>query len=470
MSNIQEFDLIIIGSGSGNSIINEEWDHKKVAIIDGGTFGGTCLNFGCIPTKQYVYPATVATEATHIGKLGVEAEVTSVNWKSMRDRIFKRIDAISDGGLDYRKSLENVTVFEEYAKFTGTHELETASGQKLRGKQIVIATGSHNQLPDVPGVDHPAVHTSDTVMRIEALPQRVVVIGGGFIAAEFAHVFNGLGSKVVQANRSETLLRSYDQEIVERFKREAAKQWDLRLNHSLTAIENNDDGSARVVFEHEGNEVAVNADLVLIATGRTPNTASLDAGAFFDLRETGALEVDRFHRVQSGGNTVDGVFALGDVSSHHLLKHVANAEMRTVQYNLTHPDSLRETDERFVPAAVFTYPQIATVGLTEDDARAKGDDEGFEITVKVQNFGDVAYGWAMEDEVGLCKLIARKDTGELLGAHLVGEEASMLIQPLIQAMSFGLSAHEMARGQFWIHPALTEVVENALLGLELDAQ
>lgn len=468
MSNIQEFDLIIIGSGSGNSIINEEWDGKKVAIIDGGTFGGTCLNFGCIPTKQYVYPATVATEATHIGRLGVEAEVTHVDWKSMRDRIFKRIDAISHGGLDYRKSLDNVTVFEEYAKFTGTHELETASGKKLRGKQIVIAAGSHNQLPQVPGIDHPAVHTSDTVMRIDELPQRVVVVGGGFIAAEFAHVFNGLGSTVVQANRSETLLRSYDQEIVERFKREAAKQWDLRLNYALASIESNDDGSARVVFEHDSKNLSIDADLVLIATGRTPNSESLNAASFFDLRDSGAIEVDRFHRVLSGGKPVDGVFALGDISSNYLLKHVANAETRTVQHNLVHPDSLRETDERFVPAAVFTYPQIATVGLTEDEARTKATEEGFEITVKVQNFGDVAYGWAMEDQVGLCKVIARKDTGELLGAHLVGEESSMLIQPLIQAMSFGLTAHEMARGQFWIHPALTEVVENALLGLELE--
>ena len=468
MSNIQEFDLIIIGSGSGNSIINEEWDGKKVAIIDGGTFGGTCLNFGCIPTKQYVYPATVATEATHIGRLGVEAEVTHVDWKSMRDRIFKRIDAISHGGLDYRKSLDNVTVFEEYAKFTGTHELETASGKKLRGKQIVIAAGSHNQLPQVPGINHPAVHTSDTVMRIDELPQRVVVVGGGFIAAEFAHVFNGLGSKVVQANRSETLLRSYDQEIVERFKREAAKQWDLRLNYALASIESNDDGSACVVFEHDGKKVSIDADLVLIATGRTPNSESLNAASFFDLRDSGAIEVDRFHRVLSGGNPVDGVFALGDISSKYLLKHVANAETRTVQHNLVHPDSLRETDERFVPAAVFTFPQIATVGLTEDEARTKATEEGFEIAVKVQNFGDVAYGWAMEDQVGLCKVIARKDTGELLGAHLVGEESSMLIQPLIQAMSFGLTAHEMARGQFWIHPALTEVVENALLGLELE--
>ncbi|GGH56374.1 mycothione reductase [Rothia aerolata] len=466
---VQEFDLIIIGSGSGNSLINEEWDDKKVAIIDGGTFGGTCLNFGCIPTKQYVYPATVAHHATHSGHLGLEAEVTKVDWPAMRDRIFSRIDAISSGGLDYRLGLDNVTVFQEYVKFVDTHTLETASGARLSAPQIVIAAGSRNVLPEVPGINSKNVETSDTVMRIDDLPQRVVVIGGGFIAAEFSHVFSALGAEVTQAVRTDVVLRGYDTEITDRFKREAAQQWNLRLNHVLKEIRDEQDGSSTVIFDHEGETVEVEADLVLVAAGRTPNSDTLAAEKFFDVRENKTIAVDRYHRVLAGGEVVEGVFALGDVSSDYMLKHVANAETRTVQYNLTHPDSLRSTDERFVPAAVFTSPQIATVGLSEDDARSAAEREGFEITVKVQNFGDVAYGWAMEDSAGLCKLIARKDTGDLLGAHLIGEESSILIQPLIQAMSFGLKVQDMARGQFWIHPALTEVVENALLGLEIDS-
>lgn len=467
----KEYDLIIIGSGSGNSLINEEWDGKKVAIIDGGTFGGTCLNFGCIPTKQYVYPATVAHTAQNIGHLGVEAEVTKVNWPAMRDRIFERIDAISNGGLDWRKQADNVDVYEEYAHFTDTHTLVTDSGEELTGKQIVIATGSRNQLPDVPGIDSPQVHTSNNVMRIDDLPERVVVIGGGFIAAEFAHVFSGLGSKVTQANRSDVLLRGNDADIIERFKEEAAKSWDLRLNHGLKEIRDNGDGSATVVLTHEEQDVEVPADLVLVATGRTPNSDTIHAEeAGFDLRKNKTLSVDEYHRVLSDGKPVDGVWALGDVSSDYMLKHVANAEMRTVAHNLLNRDNLKTTDERFVPAAVFTHPQIASVGLTEEKAREKAEAESFEITVKVQNIGDVAYGWAMEDKIGFVKLIARKDTAEILGAHIIGEEASILIQPIIQAMSFGTSARELARGQFWIHPALTEVIENAILGLELDAE
>lgn len=467
----KEYDLIIIGSGSGNSLIDEKWDGKKVAIIDGGTFGGTCLNFGCIPTKQYVYPATVAHHAQHIDHLGVEAKVTKVDWASMRDRIFARIDAISNGGLDWRKQADNVDVYEEYVHFTGPKTLVTDSGIELTGEQIVIAAGSHNNLPDVPGIDAPQVHTSDTVMRIEEFPQHVVIIGGGFIAAEFAHVFSGLGANVVQANRSEVLLRGNDADIIERFKREAAKNWDLRLSHGLKEIRDNGNGSATVVLTHDGAEVEETADLVLIATGRTPNSESLHATeAGFDVRENKTIAVDEYHRVLSGGQPVEGVWALGDISSRYMLKHVANAELRTVQHNLLNPDSLRTTDERFVPAAVFTNPQIASVGLTEEQAREKAETEGFELTIKVQNIGDVAYGWAMEDSVGFVKLIARKDTAEILGAHIIGEEASILIQPLIQAMSFGQSARDLARGQFWIHPALTEVVENAILGLEFDAE
>lgn len=465
----QEFDLIIIGSGSGNSIIDENWDNKKVAIIDGGTFGGTCLNFGCIPTKQYVYPATIAHTAEHIEHLGVKAQVTSVDWKAMRDRIFGRIDAISNGGLDYRKGLENVTVFEEYAHFVDTYTLETDSGARLTAPQIVLATGSRSVMPEVPGIDSSLVHTSDTVMRIEKLPHRVLVLGGGFIAAEFAHVFNGLGSEVIQAHRSDVLLRKNDAEISEKFAEQAAQQWDLRLNRSLKEIRENANGTATVLFEHDGKAEEIETDLILVATGRRPNSDTLAAEKFFDVDEDTALvSVDEQQRVLKDGKPVTGIFALGDVSSKYQLKHVANTEARTVQHNLVHPENMRETDHRYVPAAVFTHPQIAHVGLTEEEARAKAKDEGFELAVKVQKMGDVAYGWAMEDSVGFVKLLANKQSGELLGAHIMGEEASNLIQPIIQATSFGLPAHEMARGQYWIHPALSEVIENALLGLETE--
>ncbi len=172
------------------------------------------------------------------------------------------------------------------------------------------------------------------------------------------------------------------------------------------------------------------------------------------------MVVDEYQRTSARG-----VFALGDVSSPYQLKHVANHEARVVRHNLLcdwdDTESMAVTDHRFVPSAVFTDPQLATVGLTENQAIARG----FDISVAVQDYGDVAYGWAMEDTTGIVKLIAERNSGCLLGAHIMGYQASSIIQPLIQAMSFGLTATEMARGQYWIHPALPEVVENALLGL-----
>lgn len=467
---VAQYDLVVIGSGSGNNLIGPEWDNKKVAIIDGGLFGGTCLNVGCIPTKMFVYPATVAVKAREIAELGIEAEVKNISWQRMRDRVFpERIDKISEDGRNWRASLPNVDYYREYAHFIDSHTIQTDSGQKIHGQQMVIAAGSRAIRPDVPGINLPQVLTNDTVMRMEELPQRMVVLGGGVIAAEFSHVFSALGVELTQVNRSARLLRGIDQEVTDRFVQAASKQWNLLLEHALIEIRDNGDGSVTVVLEHEGAIVDVVADKVLVATGRRSNSDSLHAEKFFDVDARGLIGVDEHQRVLYNGAPVEGVFALGDISSKYQLKHVANHEARIVQHNLSHPNSMVASDHRFVPGAVFSHPQLAFVGMTEEQARQAGSREGFEVTVKSQEFGDTAYGWAMEDSVGLCKIVARKDTGQILGAALVGEESSVLIQPIIQAMSFGLEAQQMARGQYWIHPALTEVVENALLGLERGA-
>ncbi|MCW2133245.1 mycothione reductase [Arthrobacter sp. VKM Ac-2550] len=465
------FDLAIIGSGSGNSLITPYWDDKKVAIIDGGTFGGTCLNVGCIPTKMFVYPAQLASAAKEAAALGVDMAVKDVRWQEVRDRVFGRIDAISKGGRRYRdEELDNVTLYPEYAKFTGSKTLVTANGQSIEAERIVIAAGSRAHLPDVPGIDLPQVHTSDTVMRIDELPGRVLIVGGGFIAAEFAAVFSGFGCEVTQINRSAPLLKSEDRIVSERFTAAAAAQWNLKLGWTLSRIEETGTGVRATLAGTDGGEAVVDADIVLVATGRLTNADSLDVqAAGFDLEQDGRLAVDEFQRVLAGGSPAEGIWALGDVSSPYQLKHVANHEARVVTHNLEHPDDLRRSDHRFVPSAVFTRPQIASVGLTEEQARHDAEVSGAQIVTVIQEYGTTAYGWAMEDSTGFVKLIADKATGHLLGAHIMGHEASILIQPLIQAMSFGLDTYTMASGQYWIHPALTEVVENALLALGTDA-
>ena len=466
------FDLAIIGSGSGNSLITPDWDDKKVAVIDGGTFGGTCLNVGCIPTKMFVYPAQLAAAGSDAARLGVDLTLDKVHWRDIRDRIFTRIDSISEGGRKYRaEELDNVTLYETRVRFVSEHALETEDGRRITADQIVVAAGSRPVMPDIPGIDLPQVHTSDTVMRIPDLPPRILVIGGGYIAAEFGFVFSAFGAKVTMAARSGTLLRAMDATVSEHFTTEAAKTWDVRLNTRVESLVENPDGSVRARLCGPQGETDLDVDLVLVATGRVPNTDRLDVrAAGFDQRSDGRLAVDEYQRVLKDGKAVEGVWGLGDVSSDFQLKHVANHEARTVAYNLVHPRDLRASDHRFVPSAVFSSPQIASVGMTEEEACADTEARGVELAVAVQEYGSTAYGWAMEDTTGFVKLLAEKESGKILGAHIMGHEASMLIQPLIQAMSFGLDAQTMASGQYWIHPALTEVVENALLSLQTGAQ
>jgi len=321
---------------------------------------------------------------------------------------------------------------------------------------VVIAAGSRPVIPSAIATSGVGYHTSDTVMRISALPEHLVIVGSGFVAAEFAHVFSALGVRVTLVIRSGCLLRHCDDTICERFTRIAAAKWDLRTHRNVVGGTNNGSG---VALELDDGST-LNADLLLVATGRVSNADLLDAGrAGIDVKD-GRVVVDEYQRTSTRG-----VFALGDVSSPYQLKHVANHEARVVQRNLLcdwdDTAAMVMTDHRYVPAAVFTDPQLAIVGLTENEAVAAG----FDVAVAFQDYGDVAYGWAMEDTTGIVKLIADRATGRLLGAHIMGHQASSIIQPLIQAMSFGLTAHEVARGQYWIHPALPEVVENALLGL-----
>jgi mycothione reductase len=453
---VTHVDLVIVGSGSGNSVIGPELRDWRIAVVEQSRFGGTCLNVGCIPTKMFVYPADLAAAARDAARLGVDASVDRVRWADVRDRIFGRIDPISAGGREYRAHGEpNTTLYEAHAEFTGARELKLSTGETLRADHVVLATGSRPVIPDVITASGVPFHTSDTVMRIDAVPPRVVILGGGYISAEFAHVFSAFGAHVTVVARAAPLLRHLDLEIAEAFTAIARQHWDVRSPAVVTAACETADG----IRLELSDGAQVEADLLLIATGRRPNSDRLNlAAAGVRVHPDGRIVVDACQRT-----TAENVWALGDVSSAHQLKHVANAEMRVVAHNLAHPDDPVETDHRYVPAAVFTHPQLASVGVTEEQARAVGR----RYVTSVRGYGSTAYGWAMEDTSSLCKLIADPANGQLLGAHLMGEQAATLIQPLIQAMSFGLGARDMARGQYWIHPALTEVVENALLGLEL---
>jgi mycothione reductase len=463
---VTHYDLVIIGTGSGNTIVNRRFADWKVAIVERGTFGGTCLNVGCIPTKMFVHAADVAATPSVSSRYGVDEQLLDVRWTDVRDRIFGRIDPIAAGGSDYRHhnpDNANVTVYDGTGRFTGFKELtvdnQDGSTSVFSADQFVLAGGSRPIIPPIPGLEETGFHTSNTIMRLEQLPRRLAIIGSGFVAAEFAHVFASFGVEVTIIARGDLLLRHEDAEVAERFTEIARERYDVRLRHETVRVARRDDGSIVLkMLDPDGTDELI-VDEILVAVGREPNSNLLNLDATgVEVDSEARVVVDKYQQT-----TADGIYALGDITTPHQLKHVANHEARVVKHNLLNPDDRVESDHRFVPHAVFGSPQIASVGLTEEQAKERG----IAYVAGVERYADIAYGWAMEDTTGFAKVLADPATGQIIGCHIIGPHAPTVIQPIIQAMSFGLDAYSMAREQYWIHPAMPEVIENALLNLEL---
>lgn len=455
---MRHHDLVVIGAGSGNTVIDDSFADLDVAIVEERWFGGTCLNAGCIPSKMLAYTAHVARTVREAGAYDVDAEPRAVRWRAARDRVFGRLDAERDSGRRGREHEDQVTVYEGRARFTGSRTLRIgrADGSvDVSAGQIVLAAGGRPLVPGPVAESGLPYETSDTVMRIDAPPRRLAILGGGYIAAELAEVFAEAGSSVTIVEKEERLLGPQDETVAERFTELVRSRYDLRLGREVTAVAGSP-GALRLTLD-DGS--TVEADTLLVAVGRVPNSDRLNLeAAGIATHDDGRVIVDRHQRT-----TADGVFALGDICSPVPLKHVANREAEVVAHNLRHPEDLIAADHERVPAAVFTQPPIASVGLTEQDCR----DRGLDHLVGTAGYGDIAYGWAMEDDTGFCKVLAEPRTGRLLGAHLMGAEAPTLIQPLVLALTLGIDAATLARSPYWIHPALTEIVENALLDLDL---
>ena len=443
-------DLLIVGAGSGNTLIGPEHDNWDVAIVEPEAFGGTCMNRGCIPSKMLVHTADLALSAQRAPELGVHTTFDRADWPAIRDRIFGRIDPISHDGLTYRESLPNVTVYRHHAHFTGEHTLDL-EGNPVSADRIVLAAGARPIVPELPGLIESPFHTSDTIMRVETLPERLVILGGGFIAVEMAHVFGALGAQVTIVARRNRLLRGADESIRDRITSLYAKRLDLRTS---TTVKQVDHHSTFDLYLDDGT--VLQADQLLVATGRRPNSDSLEvAQGGIAVDGDGYVTTDEYLRT-----SVEGVWALGDITNPAQLKHTANEEARVVAHNLLHPGSPRPIDRSLVPYAVFGHPQIASVGATEEELAAQGTPH----LVSARDYASTAYGWAMEDTSGFVKLLADPDSRLLLGAHILGPQAPTLIQQLITGMAAGLTVDRMARGQLYIHPAMPEVVEQTLLG------
>lgn len=462
-------DLCIIGSGSGLSLINDDLNDWQIALIDNGLgplerFGGTCLNAGCIPTKMLAMPAHFANAPEEAAAVDAKVSFEGIDYEALKMRTFGRTDGISSSGLSGLGPRENVQVIIGAATFVDAHTIKV--GQRtITADRIVIGAGSRPRTFDLPGFDDPYVqaflHTSETIMRVAELPRRMVILGGGVEAVEFGHIYSALGVQVSIISRSDRLLRKFEPAIGEAATNALAKRVAVRFNQTVTGIEPEIDGGVVVTtVDSTGIEYSYDADAVLLAAGRIPNGDQLLVeNAGIELAKGGFIPVDEHMRTP-----VPHIWALGDICAPKMLKHLANRQAKVVKKNLLAErdgGELVSIDERFVPAGVFGYPEIAAVGATTTELEKAGTP----YVEYTHEYAWVAYGWALNDSEHFVKLIADTDGKKLLGAHIAGPQATSLIQVLELAMNLDLDIDTIIESQYWIHPALSEVVENALIGV-----
>ncbi len=455
------FDLIVIGAGSGTTVSAAVADAGwKVAVIDSGPFGGTCLNRGCIPSKMLVHVADVARTIRHADRFGIQASIERIDWPAIVERVFEDIDRDAAQIEAGNRDAPNITVFKGEARFDGDPHRISVDGQTIEGKQVVIAAGSRPTMPPIPGLEQITVHTSDDVMRLERQPRRLAIVGGGFVTAELGHFFRELGTEVTLLVRGDRMLAEEDDDISARFTEVYQRRFDVRLKTEIAqAAQDGDDAVLTLAgdgVDGEGAELRV--DAVLMATGRQPNTDTLHAAEVgIDLDQAGFVKTDEHLRT-----SVEGVWALGDIVGEYLLKHSANMEAAYVAHNLLNPNEQAAVDYHAMPHAVFASPQIGSVGLTERELKASGQP----YVVGSYDYNDTAYGASIEDNDGFVKVLADPETREMLGVHILGSDASILVQGPATLMRSRSKVDVIQRAIF-VHPALPEVIQRAVGQLDL---
>ena len=397
------FDVIVIGSGSGLEVSSDAAANGlSVAVVEEGPFGGTCLNRGCIPSKMLIHCADVMETIQSAEKFGIKATVDAVNWQYIIQRAVEEIDGDARAIEEGNRQNPNVTVFKGTGKFVAEKTLEV-NGEQISAGTIVIAAGTRPSVPDIPGLEDVPYITSDQALRLPEQPGRLAIIGGGYIAAEMAHFFGALGTEVTIIHRGPLLLRAEDEEVARRFTEVYQRKFNLLLNSRVSRASVNASGISLMVST-QGKAAEVVADTLLLATGRIPNSDLLDVGRTgVEVDERGFIKTNEY--LETG---VPGIWALGDIVGKYLLKHSANLEAAYASNNILNPESKVAVDYRAMPHAVFASPQVASVGLTEGEAKKQG------VAYKTASYDyhNTAYGSSIEDRDGFVKVLAAPGTEE----------------------------------------------------------
>lgn len=458
---MRAFDLAVVGAGSGLTVASAAAENgESVAVIDEGPMGGTCLNRGCIPSKQLLYHADVLETVQRAGEFHIDARVDGVDFPAIVEEVNEDVAGEAE---QIRESLEaspHHELFPHRARFVDERTLEVPAGEpdaeRVQGDKVVVAAGTRPRVPAIDGIEDVGYLTSREALELAGVPERLVVVGGGYVGAELAHLFGTFGADVAIVGRRPHLLPEADREVGEAFTRRYADRFTVHAGYEATSVEA-EGGEIEVhadpYGETEGQPVSLRADELLLAAGRRPNTDLLDvdeAGIATD--EAGFVRTDKFLRT-----TAENVWALGDVLGKHPFKHAANHEAQAIARNLyaEEPQPVRDLP---MPFAVFAAPEVAGVGKREQDL----DPEDEVYATSTYRFEDTARGGAMHAE-GFVKVVIDGD-GNVLGCHIIGPEASTLIQQVVTAMTAASGTIHDVLMSIHVHPALPEVVQRAFSG------
>ncbi|WP_300720031.1 glutathione-disulfide reductase [Pseudomonas sp.] len=438
-----DFDLFVIGAGSGGvrAARFAAGFGAKVAVAESRYLGGTCVNVGCVPKKLLVYGAHFAEDFEQASGFGWSLGEAEFDWATLianKDREINRLNGI------YRNLLVNsgVTLIEGHARLTGPNEVDV-NGQRHTAKHILIATGGWPQIPDIPGHEHAI--SSNEAFFLKELPKRVLVVGGGYIAVEFAGIFHGLGAQTSLLYRGDMFLRGFDGAVRKHLHQELTQRGlDVQFNADIARIDQQADGSLKATLK-DGRELI--ADCVFYATGRRPMLDNLgleNTGVKLDKR--GFVEVDDLYQ-----SAEPSILAIGDVIGRVQLTPVALAEGMAVARRLFKPEQYRPVDYRMIPTAVFSLPNIGTVGLSEEQAI----EDGHRVQIFESRFRPMKLTLTGCQERTLMKLVVDADTDKVLGCHMVGPEAGEIVQGLAIALKAGATKQHFDE-TIGVHPTAAE--------------
>lgn len=459
---MERYDVMVIGTGSGMLVASAAVESGfRVAVVDFGPMGGTCVNRGCIPSKMLIYPADVAVLTREARKLGVNASVQSIDFQNIMGRMHHLVGEDSSNQAKAVEETPDMHWYKGVGEFTGDYTLRVGN-EEVAASMIFIVSGTRVGVPAAKGIDKVPYLTSDSVLDLEQPPQSVIIIGGGYIGVEYAHFFSGIGIKTTLIQRPLRLLRKEEPEVSELLKLKMQERMDIFTGWEVIEAKQAGNGVTVVAKNTvDGTVREFRADTLMVATGRVSNADLLKperTGVKLD--ERGFIKVNEY--LETGKR---GIWAFGDALGKYMFKHVANYEAGIAWHNATH-DHRAKADYSAAPHAVFSEPQVASVGLGEAEAKQLG----YKILVGFELYKDTAMGAAMRSPDGFVKVIVEQETGRILGGHMIGPQASALIQEIINAMNTTDRTYTSILHAMHIHPALPEVVQRAFGNLRLPGQ